>query len=94
MGTQCDRGTLVAHDWMDVSRMTEPRRPGRPRRITPETTPENTPQVADQPPGPIQLEIRVNGKIACLQRVHSYKIDQQEDTLTVTGVLRVSGGQA
>lgn len=73
-----------------------PRRPGRPRRVTtgetPETTPENTP-VADAPPGPIQLEIRVNGKIACLQRVHSYKIDQQPDTVTVTGVLRVTDGQ-
>lgn len=76
---------------MDYSRMTEPRRPGRPRRITPETpetTPENTPGIVNTPPGPIQLEIRVNGKIACLQRVHSYKIDQQPDTLTVTGVLR------
>lgn len=52
--------------------------------------PRKTTPAEQAPPGPIQLEIRVNGKIACLQRVHSYKIDQQEDTLTVTGVLRVT----
>ena len=40
------------------------------------------------PPGPIQLEIRVNGKIQCLQRVYAYTIDQQTDVLTVTGDLR------
>lgn len=41
------------------------------------------------PPGPHQLEIRYNGKIVCLQRVHSYTIDQQDDALHVHGVLRL-----
>lgn len=66
-------------------KMTQPRKPGRPPKIESPQPPPTPP-----PPGPIHLEIRVNGKIACMQRVHSYKIDQQEDNLTVTGVLRLS----
>jgi hypothetical protein len=40
-------------------------------------------------PGPIHLEVRINGKIAFLQRVHSYTIDQQQDQAVITGVLRL-----
>jgi hypothetical protein len=59
------------------------RGPGRPRK-----EPEPAAPAEPAAPGPIRLEIRVNDKIACAQRVHSYSIDQQPDTLTVTGVLR------
>jgi hypothetical protein len=61
----------------------EHRGPGRPRKVTEVT--DETPPAA---PGPIRLEIRINDRIALAQRVHSYSIDQQPDTLTVTGVLR------
>jgi hypothetical protein len=44
--------------------------------------------VTDTPPGPIAFELRINDKIALLQRVHSYKIDQQSDEVVITGVLR------
>jgi hypothetical protein len=40
-------------------------------------------------PGPIQLEVRVDGKIKFLQRVHSYEIDQQDDHATIVGVLKL-----
>lgn len=41
------------------------------------------------PPGPHRLEIRYDDKIVCLQRVHSYSIDQRDESLTVTGVLKL-----
>jgi hypothetical protein len=40
------------------------------------------------PPGPIQLEVRVDGKIKFLQRVHSVHIDQQSHQAVITGALR------
>lgn len=39
-------------------------------------------------PGPIHFEVRINNKIALLQRVHSYNIDQQADGIVVTASLR------
>lgn len=44
--------------------------------------------VVNIPPGPIYFEVRINGKIALLQRVHAYNIDQQLDGITVTASLR------
>lgn len=41
------------------------------------------------PPGPHQLEIRIDGKIKFLQRVHSVTIDQQDDQATIVGVLKL-----
>jgi hypothetical protein len=52
-----------------------------PRKPTPEP-------VTNIPPGPIHFEVRINGKIALLQRVHSYKIDQQSDQIVVNASLR------
>jgi hypothetical protein len=49
-------------------------------------TPE--PPLSDVPPGPHRLEVRVNDKIVFLQRVHDYKIDQQDDKVIVHGSLR------
>lgn len=41
------------------------------------------------PPGPHVLEIRFNNKIVHMQRVHSYKVDQQDDRFTVTGIMKL-----
>lgn len=65
----------------------EPRKPGRPRK-EPLAVPEPPVAAADVPPGPIRLEVRVDGKIKFLQRVHSYTIDQQADKVVITGALR------
>jgi hypothetical protein len=88
---------------MDTKHVTgEPKRgPGRPRK-QPETPAEHDepsaikyielPRPIVDPPGPIILEIRAGApgqtKIVCSQRVHTYRIDQQPDTLTVTGELK------
>lgn len=44
--------------------------------------------VVNIPPGPIHFEVRINGKIALLQRVHAYTIDQQSDGIIVSASLR------
>lgn len=44
--------------------------------------------LANIPPGPHRLEVRVNDRIVFLQRVHSYKIDQQSDQVVINGALR------
>lgn len=40
------------------------------------------------PPGPLQLEVRVNGHVKFLQRVYGYTIDQEQDSFAVYGLLR------
>lgn len=40
------------------------------------------------PPGPLQLEVRVDGHVKFLQRVYAYTIDQQADEFVVHGLLR------
>jgi hypothetical protein len=40
------------------------------------------------PPGPLQLEVRVNGHVKFLQRVYGYTIDQEPDQFAVYGLLR------
>lgn len=52
------------------------------------------PPAIDVPPGPIALEIRVDGKIKFLQRVHTVTIDQQDDQAVITGVLRLPAAPA
>lgn len=46
------------------------------------------PVAVDTPPGPLQLEVRVNGHVKFLQRVYGYTIDQQSDAFVVHGLLR------
>jgi hypothetical protein len=55
-----------------------------PRKAQEPTTPR--PPV---PPGPHALEVRFNGKIVFLQRVHSYKIDQGDEQVTINAVLKL-----
>jgi hypothetical protein len=55
-----------------------------PRRATQSTTPK-----APVPPGPHAFEVRVNGKIVFLQRVHTYQIDQGDEQVTISAVLKL-----
>lgn len=50
--------------------------------------------VQDTPPGPIQLEVRVDDKIQFLQRVYSYSIDQESDSFAVYGSLKPAGASS
>jgi hypothetical protein len=52
---------------------------------------KTSPKPADEaPPGPIFLELRVDGKVQFRQPVHSYEIDQTDDTkVVITGVVRL-----
>jgi hypothetical protein len=54
-----------------------------PRKAT-----EPAPQVSP-PPGPISFEVRINGKIALLQHVHNYQIDQGDEQITITATLKL-----
>jgi hypothetical protein len=54
----------------------------------PKAIPEQHTTADPVPPGPIQLEVRVDGKIKFLQRVHSVHIDQQSHQAVITGALR------
>ena len=47
------------------------------------TEPQPVPTVIDTPPGPIQLEIRVNNRNVLAQRVYRYSIDQTHPNRTV-----------
>jgi hypothetical protein len=61
-----------------------------PRRETPAASSV----AANVPPGPDQVEVRVNGKIAWMQRVHGRPTfddqgDDQGDKVVITAVLRL-----
>ena len=69
-----------------LRRNTTPTHPHQTHNTPQNRTPKPTP--APTPPGPIRLELRINGKIALTQRLYAYTIDQGDDTLTITGNLR------
>jgi hypothetical protein len=57
-------------------------------------TPAAPPAAANVPPGPDQVEVRVNGKIAWMQRVHGRPtFDDQGDKVVITAVLRLPDGE-
>lgn len=57
-------------------------------------TPAAPPVAANVPPGPDQMEVRFNGKIVWMQRVHDKPLfDDQGDKIVITAVLRLPAGE-